>query len=265
MEILLIRTPLLRAGDDLARILADHGDIRTGDIVVISSKAAATAEGASIDLSLMRPGAEAKRLAKESGRDAAFIQCVLNETKRLDGRVIGATTGAILTELQPVGFGEGVLLVPNAGLDQSNVEEGFAIGWPGDPVGSVRELREALRGGARRARGMQGARSDIAVILSDSCCAAGRLGVTAFGLACAGIDPFLSLIGKPDAFGRTMHMTYEAVADQLATAANAVMGNSSQMTPAAIVRGHGYALSAFAGWVPGMAKEKDLFARTMQR
>lgn len=249
MEILPIATPLLQAGDDLARMLAKTTTWQEDDILVISSKAIATVEEARIDLSAVTPSPEAKAWAAKSGRSAAFRQAALDETKRLNGTVAGGGPLAMLTELKPDAM-EGTLLVPNAGLDQSNVPEGYAIGWPKDALASAKKLQCDLR----RITGKR-----IAVIVSDSCCRPRRWGVTAFALVAVGLDPLSSQIGRKDLFGRPLTMTVEAVGDQLATAANAVMGNADQSIPAAVIRGHGLPFSDFAGWVPGINKEDDLF------
>ncbi|MDD5074674.1 MAG: coenzyme F420-0:L-glutamate ligase [Candidatus Peribacteraceae bacterium] len=250
MQILPVPTGLLKKGDNLARILSESMTFGDGDILAVSSKAVATAEGAAIDLAKIAVTPEAEQWAKRCGRSAAFRQAILDETKRLNGIVLSGCKTAMLTELHPQGM-EGSLLVPNAGLDQSNIAEGSAIGWPHDPVTSVHALRTQLqkRTGKR-----------IAVLLTDSCCRPRRWGVTAFALVVSGFDPLSSQIGKKDLFGNTLTMTQEAVADQLATAANAVMGNANQSVPAALIREHGIPLSGFAGWVPGIAKEEDLFA-----
>lgn len=84
-------------------------------------------------------------------------------------------------------------------------------------------------------------------------------GVTAFALVVVGFDPIENYIGKKDLFGRQLLVTREARADQLATAANFLMGNADQAIPAVIVRGHGLPFSDFAGWVPGIKKEEDMF------
>jgi coenzyme F420-0:L-glutamate ligase/coenzyme F420-1:gamma-L-glutamate ligase len=99
----------------------------------------------------------------------------------------------------------------------------------------------------------------IAVIVGDSCCVMTRRGVTAFALTCAGIDPLKSEVGSKDLFGKKLNITHEAIADQLATAANAVMGNAAQSTPAAVIRNHGMELTEFCGWVPGIPPEEDLY------
>ena len=75
----------------------------------------------------------------------------------------------------------------------------------------------------------------------------------------SGLDPLLSQKGKTDLFGKPLKITTEAVADQLATAANFLMGNAAQSIPAVIIRDHGLTLSDWEGWIPGIEPEKDLF------
>ncbi|MDD4287793.1 MAG: coenzyme F420-0:L-glutamate ligase [Candidatus Peribacteraceae bacterium] len=249
MKILPLSTPILKRGDDLAALLTAAGTLLENDIVVVSSKAIAMTEGTVIDLKNIHPTAEAEEWAQRSGRSATFRQAVLDETKRLHGKVAGGSALAMLTEVKPTGL-KGTLLVPNAGLDQSNVPDGFAIGWPLDPVASAKLLRQRLQ---------EKTGKRIAVVVSDSCCRPRRWGVTAFALVACGLDPLSSQIGRKDLFGRPLTMTVEAVADQLATAANTVMGNADQSIPAAIIREHGLTLSDFEGWVKGIEPEEDLF------
>ncbi|OGJ77277.1 coenzyme F420-0:L-glutamate ligase [Candidatus Peribacteria bacterium RIFOXYC1_FULL_58_8] len=249
MLILPLTTPILKDGDDLAALLAAHEKFLEGDIIVISSKAIATVQGARIDLQKIQPSPEAQEWARRSGRSPTFRQAVLDETKRLKGRVVGGSELAMLTEVSPEGL-KGTLLVPNAGLDQSNVPDGFAIGWPLDPIASATLLRTRLQ---------ESTGKRLAVIVSDSCCRPRRWGVTAFALVACGLQPLTSQIGRKDLFGRPLTMTVEAVADQLATAANAVMGNADQSIPAAIIREYGVALNDFCDWVPGIEPEDDLF------
>ncbi len=244
MLILPIQTRILKKGDDLASEILKNSNIESGDILVISSKAVATVEGASIRLKSLIPSPEAMTLSKDCDLDRSFIEAILQETKRMNGAVAGTSPFALLTSLKPTGIKTGRILCPNAGMDQSNIDPGCAIGWPIDPVSSAKKLRQTL---------------SIPVIISDSCCVPMRLGVTAFALACAGIEPLRSEIGTNDLFGKTMRMTYEAVADQLATAANAVMGNSAQCIPAAIIRNSGIPSSDFCGWVEGIEEKEDLF------
>lgn len=244
MQIIPIKTPVLRKGDDLVSLI--QKDIQDSDILIVSSKAIATIEGAAIDLSTIAPSQAANDLATSRGdsKPPEFFEVVLKETARMNGSIVQANYGVALTELKPEGM-EGSFLVPNAGLDTSNIEAGFTVGWPVDPVASVKALNDAL--------------GNVALILTDSGLSPRRRGVTAFAIACSGIDPLLSLIDTPDLFGNNLHVTEEAVADQLATAGNAIMGNSDQCIPAAIIRDHHYTLSTYLGYVPGIEREKDLY------
>jgi len=242
MHILPIHTPLIKAGDDVASILKQSMMMQDGDIVIVSSKAVATAEGAAIDLSTVTPTSDAEIWAQKTGKSAAFCQAVLQETVRMHGKVIGGVTGAMLTEVQTDAVS--TVLVPNAGLDESNIGDGYAIGWPLDPVLSVKRMSAAL---------------NVPIIISDSCIIPRRSGVSAFALVACGIDPVRSEIGVKDLFKHPLIMTKEAVADQLSVMGNAVMGNAAQSNPAAIIRDHQIPSSDFCGWVPGMRPERDLF------
>ena len=256
MQLIPVPSPILKQGDDLCKLLMQAG-LQSGDIVVISSKAVATVEGTMIDLTKMQPSSEAAKWAKSCGGTLEFRQAVLDEVKRLNGTILLGCPQAMLTELKPDGMSSGTILVANAGLDESNAPEGCCIGWPRDAVESVRRLRKELENQLRGKRKEE--REKLAIILSDSTCRPRRIGVTAIALVVSGLDPVQSSIGTPDLFGKKLRMTQEAVADQLATAANMLMGNAAQSTPAVIIRNHGIPLSDYEGWVAGIAEEDDLF------
>lgn len=254
MKILPLSTPILKKGDNLIDILVQKGNLEDEDILVLSSKAVATVEGAEIDLSKISPSEEAKEWAQKAGSSAEFRQAVIDETKRLNGILITHSPVAQLSEVKPQGMTDGKILAINAGLDQSNIQEGFAIGWPVDPVLSAKKIKEELeeKTGKR-----------LAVIISDSCCRPRRLGVTAIALTVAGMNPMRSLIGTSDLYDKKLKMTQEAVADQLATAANFVMGNANEAVPAAIIRDHEVELTEFCGWVPGIDPKEDIFGEKL--
>lgn len=254
MQLLPIRTPLLRSGDDLSAVIATSaGPLAAHDIVVVSSKIIATCEGAIIDLSALSPSQDATAWAASCKRSPAFCEAVRGELVRLHGTVRRACPGALLTEVKPSGMRRGSILTANAGLDESNAGQHRAIGWPIDPALSARLLRCSLQhvnGGI-----------PLAVIVTDSCCLPRRLGVIAFALAVSGMQPFRSEQSTPDLFGKPLTITVEAVADQLATAANMLMGNAAQSTPACIIREHGITLQDYEGWVEGVDREEDVFGR----
>ena len=253
MQLLPIKTPLINKGDDLTKMITDSADLNNKDIIVISSKAVAISEGNLIDLSKIEISNEAKEWSDKLNRnhpDPSFRQAVLNEAERMHGKVLPSCEHAMLTELKPEGLGSGTILAANAGLDRSNAPEGLAIGWPKDPLASAKRLRKELSDISGK---------NIAVIITDSCCRPRRVGVTAIALTVSGIDPLQSQIGKDDLYGQDLRMTEEATADQLATAANFVMGNADQSIPAVVIRDHNLELSDYEEWVPGIDAEDDLF------
>lgn len=250
MNLLPIHTPLLKEGDDLASILMQDMTFEDGDIIAISSKAVATVEGAAIDLEKIDVSNEAIELSQHCGKTPKLRQAMLNETARLHGKVVGKCKHAVLTEVKPDGLTEGTIMAASAGLDQSNIPEGLTIGWPLDPLTSIKNLRKDLENKTGKSLGL---------VMTDSCCRPRRIGVTAIALVVSGFDPLSDQRGKKDLFGRAMVMTQEAVADQLATAANILMGNTDASVPAVIIRDHAIPSSDFEGWVPGLEPEEDLF------
>lgn len=241
MELIPLTTGLLRYGDDLVAALRGAGDIRPDDIVVITSKVIATCEGTSYDLRSIVVSHSALSEAEKCGRQPEFCQAVLDETARMAGTVVGRCPGAMLCLVRPGGTH---IVAANAGLDQSNVPAGTAVGWPRDSAASAKRLRAEL---------------GCSVVVADSRCTPLRTGITSYALACAGIDPIRDERGTPDLYGIPLRITRDAVADDLAAAANLLMGNAAQATPAVIIRDHGLPASDFAGWVPTFPPEEDLF------
>ena len=195
--------PEVRPGDRLAALLAATADLADGDVVVVTQKVVSKAEGRMVAVDPNDPAAYAAVIERESVR-------VL---RRRDDLVISETAG---------GF-----VCANAGVDRSNVPHGFVTLLPLDADRSARSIRDGLR----FAPGV-----DVAVIVSDTFGRTWRNGVTDVAIGCAGIGAVVDLRGTPDAMGRVLDATEVAVADELAGAAELVMGKSSGV-PAAIVRG----------------------------
>ena len=253
MELLPLPTGLINEGEDIAERLLELTTIKAGDIVAVSSKVIAYSEGAKIDLSAITPSEEAHMWADKLNRTRhhpAFRQAVLDETARMNGRVLESCPLLMYTELKPKGMAEGkTILSVNGGLDMSNIEDGYTIGWPLDPLESVERIHATI----------SKAVGNVGVIVTDSCCLPRRWGVMAITMTVAGFEPIKKEIGGSDLFNHPLEMTNEATADQLATAANYLMGNAAQATPGAVVRDHGLELTDFCGWVPGMDPAEDIF------
>ncbi len=195
--------PEVRAGDRLSALLAEHAALAAGDVVVVTQKAVSKAEGRLVALDPVDGDARRRLVEAESSR-------VL---RRRGDLVISQT---------PQGF-----VCANAGVDLSNVPEGRAALLPLDADRSARRIRDGLRAGT----GLE-----VAVIVSDTFGRPWRRGVTDVAIGCAGIAAVVDLRGTPDAVGRELTVTEVAVADELAAAAELVMGKSRGV-PAAIVRG----------------------------
>ena len=191
---------------------------QTGDVLAISSKYAAIAEGRIVDLDAIEPGPRAHELADRYRMSAAIAQLALQEAEHIFG---GIELGFLLTAKLGI-------IAPNAGLDRSNIPSGKVVLLPEHPYHTAYRIFQSLR------RELQ---SHIGVILTDSWLVPGRYGTTGIALATAGFQPIKDERGKADLFGNPMAVTRIGVADSLAVAAQAVMGERDEATPFALIRG----------------------------
>ncbi len=234
--------PELRAGDDLAALLGEAaercaGGLRDGDVVCVAQKAVSKVEGRIVALSAVQPSERAREIAGDEG-DARMIELILGESARIVRR-----RGAFLVCETHHGF-----VCAAAGVDRSNTGEGdCAVLLPRDPDASARALRDAFAATAR-----------VGVIVTDSFGRPFRLGTTGVAIGCAGLAPLRVHTGEQDDAGRVLQGTEIHVADQVASAAELVMGPFGGV-PGAVVRGLAFAPSD-AGAVAGlMPAERDLF------
>jgi len=235
--------PEIRAGDDLAALLAaaaarlpDPG-LGAADVLVVVHKAVAKAEGRVVRLADVTPGARARAVAEEHGKDPRLVELILSESAEL----LRADGGRLIARTHH-GF-----VCANAGVDQSNAgAEAQAVLLPVDPDASARALR---------------ARLGCAVVVSDSFGRPWRIGQAEVAIGCAGLAPLDDWRGRPDSAGRQLHATVIAVADEAAAAADLVRGKDSG-EPAVRLRGLERHVLAEDG--PGVAAllrapEQDLF------
>jgi coenzyme F420-0:L-glutamate ligase/coenzyme F420-1:gamma-L-glutamate ligase len=191
------------AGDDLASLIAEHAPLVEGDVVVVTQKVVSKAEGRTVRIDPADSGAR---------RALAESEAV---------RVLRRRGDLVVTETRH-GF-----VCANSGVDLSNVAEGWAVLLPEDPDRSARRLRDGLR--ARTGL-------EVAVIISDTFGRAWRRGVTDVAIGCAGIQAVVDLRGTRDALGRELVATEICVVDEIAAAADLVMGKARGV-PVALVRG----------------------------
>jgi len=236
--------PDVRSGDDIAGSLAQAvraQDTRVveDDIFVVAQKLVSKSEGRIVRLDRVAPSERARAWAQAWSKDARIVELVLRESKR----IVRMERGIIIAETHH-GF-----VCANAGVDVSNVEEGTAILLPENPDASARALQVRLS---------ESFGCHVGVIVSDTFGRAWREGLVNVALGVAGLAPLLDYRGRHDASGRPLQATVIAVADELAAAAELVMGKSDRI-PVAIIRGAKIATRSGSGADLIRSAEKDLF------
>ena len=219
--------PIIKEGDDIAKLICDAAKkqgnpIQDGDIIVITHVFASRAEGAVVNLDAVVPSEFAKVWAQKFDKDPAFVEVVLRESKR----IIRMDDGKLITETKH-GF-----ICANSGVDRSNVlgERNVAL-LPKNPDGSARKIR-------RKIQKLTG--KDVAVIISDTHGRPLRQGEINIAIGVAGINPIRDRRGETDLFGYVLRVKRTAIADELASAAEMVIGQANEGIPVAIIRGYPY-------------------------
>jgi coenzyme F420-0:L-glutamate ligase/coenzyme F420-1:gamma-L-glutamate ligase len=235
----------VRPGDDVAQVIlvalaAQGQQLANHDILVVTQKIVSKAEGRIADPTTFEPSHMAKMAAAQGHKDAGYYEVVLRESRR----IVKMDRGVLVTETHHG------LICANAGVDESNVAGGRTVTLlPADPDASARELRAAIR---------ERANADVAIIISDSFGRPWREGQVNIAIGVAGIAPLADYAGQQDSYGYTMHASILAVADELASAAELVMGKVDQV-PVAVVRGYAYTPAEASARALIRAPEKDLF------
>jgi coenzyme F420-0:L-glutamate ligase/coenzyme F420-1:gamma-L-glutamate ligase len=214
--------PEVRAGDDLAGLIlaaaVDGERPLDGDVLAVAQKVVSKAEGRVVHLADVVPGERARRMAEESGKDPRLLEVVLGETKK----IVRWTRGVLISETHH-GF-----VCANAGVDRSNAgAPDAAVLLPVDPDASAAGLREAIH---------QRAGVDVAVVVTDTFGRAWREGHANVAIGIAGLPALRRYAGERDPHGYELRVTQIAVADEVAAAAELVMGKLDRC-PAALIRG----------------------------
>jgi coenzyme F420-0:L-glutamate ligase/coenzyme F420-1:gamma-L-glutamate ligase len=215
-------------------------ELNDGDILVVAQKIVSKAEGRVIDLDKIRPSRKAQEMAKKHRKDPQLMEVILRES----AEVLRAQNGIIVSETKH-GF-----VCANAGVDQSNVQGNKAVLLPLCPDRSASKLKLDIKKRAGK---------DIAVIITDTFGRPFRNGQTNVAIGVAGIKPIKSYIGLQDMHGRKLKVTEIAIADEIASAAELVMGKACRI-PVALVRGYDFEKVKKSSIKPMLrAKESDLF------
>jgi coenzyme F420-0:L-glutamate ligase/coenzyme F420-1:gamma-L-glutamate ligase len=219
----IVGLPEITEGDDLTRLFLDaleaqNQELEDGDAIIFTSKIISKSDGRVIDLRTVPVSAEAARIAEQIEKDPRVVQLVLNESNA----IVRLTRNHVIVETKH-GF-----VCANAGVDESNVEQGKAVLLPLDSQKSAHQLRREIEAETGKM---------IAVLVADSFGRAFRDGVTGICIGVSGIPALLDRRGEEDRFGKIARITKEAVADEICAAANLVMGEFQEGVPIAIVRG----------------------------
>ena len=208
---------------NLVDLILESSEINDGDILVFSQKIVSKSEGRILRLSSVNPSLLANGIASSYGKDPRLVELILSESKR----IVRMENGIIIVETNH-GF-----VCANAGIDESNVQDGYATLLPEDPDRSANLLKEKIE---------QKTGKNIAVIISDTFGRPFRLGQTDVAIGVAGIEPILDYSGKPDTFAKIMQVTAIAIADEICAATELVMGKVEKC-PVAIVRNYKFDFS----------------------
>ena len=233
-------------GDDVAGLIIKAIKVRDqslleNDVVVITHKIISKAEGKTIDLSTIIPSEESNKISLSTGKDPRLVELIISQSNE----IVKIERDIIIAETKH-GF-----VCANAGIDASNVgkSSNHVVLLPDDPDESARRIRNDIKSRTN---------VNISVIISDTFGRPFRKGQVNVAIGSAGINPILSYIGNTDMYGKILKVTEIAIADELASAAELVMGKSSRI-PVVIVRGCNYISGDYS--IPQIirSKEEDLF------
>jgi len=239
--------PIVKAGDNIGELICEAAKrqgtpVQNGDILVVTHVVMSRAEGQVVNLNNVAPSEFAKNIAEQYGKDPALVEVVLQESKSISRM----GDGILITESKH-GF-----VCANSGVDKSNVPgERMVALLPADPDASAERVRQEIK----RLTGC-----DVAVIISDTHGRPLREGEINVAIGVAGIKPIRDRRGEKDLFGYVLRVKQTAIADELASAAELVIGQADEGIPVAIIRGYNFSKSDCARASELIRpKEKDLF------
>ena len=213
----------IESSDNLVDLILESFEINDGDVLVFSQKIISKNEGRILSLSSVNPSLLADGIASSYGKDPRLVELILSESKR----IVRMENGVIIVETKH-GF-----VCANAGIDESNVKDGYATLLPDDPDKSANLLKDRIK---------QKTGKGVAIIISDTFGRPFRLGQTDVAIGIAGLEPILDYSGKQDTFGKIMQVTAIAVADEICSTSELVMGKV-QKCPIAVIRNYNFSSS----------------------
>jgi coenzyme F420-0:L-glutamate ligase/coenzyme F420-1:gamma-L-glutamate ligase len=225
--------PIVKEGDDLASLICQAAEkqgtpVQNSDVIVATHVIVSRAEGNVVNLESVTPSEFAKSIAKTTGKDPRLVEVILRESKS----IVRMSEGKLITETK-----QG-LICANSGVDASNVSGNSNVALlPEDADRSAQTIRQKI---------MQIVGKDVAVIVSDTHGRPLRQGEINIALGTSGFEPIRDRRGEKDLFGYKIRVKRTAIADELSSAAELVIGQTNEGIPAAIIRGYAYPKSETA-------------------
>jgi coenzyme F420-0:L-glutamate ligase len=239
-----LKTPIIKQGDSISEILYQtikklKLSLDNGDVIVVAETPIAMAEGNLVDLEEIIPSEKAEELASEYHMDPRVVEVVIQEADE----ILGGVEGVLLTIKYNT-------LIANAGADLSNATIGHMVLYPKDPLKSAQEIRKYLE---------EKFHKKIAVIIADSRVQPLRRGTIGVALAVTGMEPIEDFRGRQDLFGRELKIKFRAVADDLVSAAELLMGEAAEQIPAVLIKGAPIQLTENPSFDLAIARSECLF------
>ena len=208
--------------DNLSKIIINSTDIVDGDILVIAQKVISKQEGRIVALSSVKTSLLSEGISSQYNKDPRIVELILSESKR----IVRMKSGLIIVETNH-GF-----ICANAGIDESNVADGFATLLPLNSDKSAELIRNKI---------LDETGKNIAIIIADTFGRPFRMGQTNCAIGISGLNPILDYSGTLDSFDRILRVTAIAIADELSAAAELVM-EKTKKSPVVIIRNYPYDL-----------------------
>ena len=221
MQLFALKSRLVQPGDSLPERLFEslsrtRLQVKNGDILAVASKVVSVAERNILPLGKVEPTDFARKLGRRFGLPPDFVQVVIDEADDMYGGV----RGVLLTRKN----GDATA---NSGVDRKNSPPQTVIPWPLNPHRSAEKIRRAINSKLEK---------KIGVVIVDSRVTPLRLGTTGLAIACSGFQPVRDERGVKDLYGREVTITFHAIADGIAAAAQLLMGETREATPFVLVR-----------------------------
>ena len=227
------------SSDNISKLISQSAKLNDGDILVIAQKIISKQEGRVVALSTVTPSLLAQGIGSQYHKDPRVVELILSESKR----IVRMKNEIIIVQTH-TGF-----ICANAGIDESNVKDGYATLLPVDSDLSAQKIRDDIKNNFSK---------DVAVVVSDTFGRPFRMGQTNCAIGISGLNPILDYAGTLDSFGRILRVTEIAIADEFSAAAELVMGKTLNC-PVVIIRDYLFEFGNYSASSLIRSEDHDLF------